>query len=560
MAAKMGHDSSVEKASVDFERLFGQTAAEKGSEEEKENDFFEKFPSSNHFSNSPKRGGPASASSSAFTRPTGNVVEGNHRSEQQTTQTNTHPPLHPDAETAMARRVANQLLTEARERGSPYHSMTSPMARMRNNSFQMDAMTSDNDRPPKKETKSDREVKKEKQRQWKKKAQIAKAKQRRERQALRDEYTVGSSHFGDKTTTTTTNPIIGCVLDNVEKTDFFKRLQQCSGGGVPYNPRNACNTSEYEESEYGSASSTGSEFYSTEGDDDTLVDDDGRERQQQRKKKWDDSSMDGPSVDTTVPEELTRSFLSEDSADHREEGAISRSKAELNQSLETTATDYAFVAYSSFDNSSKKTASRNNRSSNLNNRSPNRHMPAGKTPNYMKAFLQDMESKGESMLWHQETSSMDPTTIVVRLKQGYRLANGRYCAPRLIWTDVRNNENYGFDVFEIKSLDHASVLHLKDFPYAMPGRSVLLHLRNSSTFIFEAGTEEEMMRFVCGIRWVVARMAHNLAVGNVDGSCEMLDLGFSDPKRRSMFAEFDWSRAMDDVTEAMIDNALASSF
>lgn len=168
------------------------------------------------------------------------------------------------------------------------------------------------------------------------------------------------------------------------------------------------------------------------------------------------------------------------------------------------------------------------------------------------------------MLWHEETSSIDPTPVVIRLKRGYRLPNGTYCAPRLIWTDLRENHNYGFDVFDIRSLDHATMLQLKDFPYAIPGRSVLLHLKNNTSFIFEAETEDDVMRFVRGIKWAIARLTYNLAVGNLDGTCELLDLGLVDPKRRntrrSTLLEFDWSRAMDDVTELLIDNALESAF
>ena len=168
------------------------------------------------------------------------------------------------------------------------------------------------------------------------------------------------------------------------------------------------------------------------------------------------------------------------------------------------------------------------------------------------------------MLWHEETSSIDPTTVVIRLKRGYRLPNGTYCAPRLIWTDLRQNYNYGCDVFDIRSLEYANMLHLKDFPYAIPGRSVLLHLKDNTSFIFEAGTEEDVIRFVRGIKWVISRLAYNLAVGNLDGASELLDLGLVDPKRRntrrSARSEFDWSRAMDDVTELLIDSALESAF
>jgi hypothetical protein len=459
-----------------------------------------------------------------------------------------------------------------------YHRRASPIATMRDSSFQTETtMTSEADRLPQKEFKSDHQVKQEKSRQWKKKAKIAQAKQRRERRALHEDYTVGSaSHFG------TNNPIIGCVLDNVEKTDLFKRLAQC-GGGI-YS-RNTCANNEYEESDDGSSSSAVTEFYSTEGDDDdeyTTGEDDGARKQRvgrHRKKKWEnrsrDSSLDrsiGPSVDTTVVEE---SFLWDDDMDHHEEGGLSRSRSELNQSLQNAQsvgatitsrsypTDYGYVGFSALNSSKTSTTSGSN-TSRINHLSLNHDLTANDAPSCVQAFLQDMESKGESMLWHEETSSIDPTPVVIRLKRGYRLPNGTYCAPRLIWTDLRENHNYGFDVFDIRSLDHATMLQLKDFPYAIPGRSVLLHLKNNTSFIFEAETEDDVMRFVRGIKWAIARLTYNLAVGNLDGTCELLDLGLVDPKRRntrrSTLLEFDWSRAMDDVTELLIDNALESAF
>jgi len=167
------------------------------------------------------------------------------------------------------------------------------------------------------------------------------------------------------------------------------------------------------------------------------------------------------------------------------------------------------------------------------------------------------------MLWHQETSLMNPSNVTIRLRKGYRLPDGTYCAPRLIWTDLRRDQNYGFGIFDIRSLNHASIAHLHNFPYAIPGRSVLLHLKNSTSFIFEAGTEEDAVRLVRGLRSAIARLSYNLVIGNLDVSCELLDLGPGmEPKRkqRSGYLEFDWSRAMDDVTEQLIENAVSSTF
>ena len=594
--AKMEHEGpSVHKMSQELDRLFAPppiapTPAEKAvAGEKKESDFYQEI------KRLQQKRGLMSASTSAFTNPRAENIEeveaptvshawkenSAYNGEwfnrmEQATQRNLAPnPLNPVATNAMALHVVNKLRKDAtammanceNKRATSYHHRASPMARMRDSSFEMmePTITTEVDRiVPPNESKSDHEVKQERGRQWKKNAKIAQRKQRRSRERRRsrhEDYTIGSaSHFG------TNNPIIGCVLDNVENNDLFKRLAQCGAGIYPHR---SCAVNEYE-SDDGSSS-----FYSTEGEDDdddesTTGEDDGVRKQRvgrHRKKKWEnrsrDSSLDrstGPSVDTTVPLE---SFLSDD------EGDLSRSRSELNHSLRAIignrsySTDHGNLGNSSLNSSRTSMFSESN-TSRINHLSMNHDLTESDGSSFVQAFLQDMESKGESMLWHEETSSIDPTTVVIRLKRGYRLPNGTYCAPRLIWTDLRQNYNYGCDVFDIRSLEYANMLHLKDFPYAIPGRSVLLHLKDNTSFIFEAGTEEDVIRFVRGIKWVISRLAYNLAVGNLDGASELLDLGLVDPKRRntrrSARSEFDWSRAMDDVTELLIDSALESAF
>jgi hypothetical protein len=593
----MQHEGpSVHKLSQELERLFAPpptaptTVEETAAEERKESDFYQEI------RRLQQKRRLMSASTSAFTKPRADNIEEieaptvSHTSKEnsacngkwfnrmeQATQRNLAPnPLNPVATNAMALHVVNKLRKDAaammandeNKRAISHHHRASPIARMRDSSFEMmePTTTTEADRiVPPNESKSDHEVKQEKGRQWKKNAKIAQRKQRRSRERRRtrhDDCTVGSaSHFG------TNNPIIGCVLDNVESTDLFKRLAQCGAGIYPHR---ACAVNEYE-SDGGSSS-----FYSTEGEDDddhdddsTTGEDDGVRKQRGGKhqnKKWmnrsRDSSVDhstGPSVDTTVALE---SFLSDD------EGDLSRSRSELNHSFRATIgnrsypTDNGNVGNSSL-NSSRTSMFSGSNTSRINHLSMNHDPTESDAPSFVHAFLQDMESKGESMLWHEETSSIDPTTVVIRLKRGYRLFNGSYCAPRLIWTDLRQNHNFGFDVFDIRSLEYANMLQLKDFPYAIPGRSVLLHLKDNTSFIFEAGTEEDVMRFVHGIKWVISRLSYNLVVGNLDGASELLDLGLVDPKRintrRSARSEFDWSRAMDDVTELLIDNALESA-
>ena len=487
---------------------------------------------------------------------------------------------------------------------------------------------------------SDKEMKKEKRRKWKKKMKIAQAKKRQERRYLDDNNTVmSSSQFGGSRS----NPVYSCVLDNVEGTKLFARFTQCAGATVDDGA-----VSEYGYySEYGgsSAGSTGIGYYSDDYDDDDDDDDEevsalsasvprrnGKQLQQQRQRQrgrsrksrqkppsressTDRSSM-GTSVDTTVLEEMTASFLStgDDTTVYGEQSEISESLQQQRQRQNSTKiksssevplaatvatseignsnpTDYAaFVSgmsnvQPSFDPFKIDENMINNENIVIpSTQNPivlprfgtNRHLSSSGThiksrnpttmnlqseSSVVKKFIEDLKNRGESMLWHQETSAMNPTNVTIRLKKGF-VSDGTYCAPRLIWTDPRKDQNYGLDIFDIQSLERADVLlvQLETFPCAIPGRSVCLHLKNSTSFIFEAGTEEDALRFVRGVRWIVARLAYNLVIGNLDVSCELLELGIMDARSpRSTLMEFDWSRAMDDVTEHLVEKTLSST-
>jgi len=469
---------------------------------------------------------------------------------------------------------------------SPYNvGVSSPMARMRDSSLRMETSTNSNGNngtaqdltvkypsrtTSKQRTKSEDEIKKETRDNWKRKMKIAKAKKRRERQAL-DDYTVGSNtHFARN------SAIIGCVLDNVERTKLFKRITSCTGGEC--HRAGAGTASEYEGSEYGSTSS-GSESYTEDDYSDYDDDDDtfeiarapgtrrgnnnnkhrGRSGKRGGRSRHRESSLDRSyeySVDTTVPEEMTASFLStgDDRTDTSDQDSPRhRSKStERAPSISTTgfsnATDHAHYGMPS---PSWQTLT-------------NPHHESPNDSSFIQAFIRDFATKGESLLWHQETSASDPRNVFVRLKRGYRLLDGTYCAPRLIWTDHRKDLNYGFDMFDIHSLEHADRLQLSNFPYTVPECSVVLQLKNSTSFIFESGTERDAMRFVRGIRWIVGRLTYNLVVGSLDINRELLDLGLMEPPTSStestFFTHLDWSRAMDDLTEQLIENAVASRF
>jgi hypothetical protein len=62
---------------------------------------------------------------------------------------------------------------------------------------------------------------------------------------------------------------------------------------------------------------------------------------------------------------------------------------------------------------------------------------------------------------------------------------------------------------------------------------------------------DDAYRFVHGMQWLISRLVFHLVMGDIDGSCELLDLGRLQTSSPSL-REFDWSRAMDDVTDQLL--------
>jgi hypothetical protein len=180
---------------------------------------------------------------------------------------------------------------------------------------------------------------------------------------------------------------------------------------------------------------------------------------------------------------------------------------------------------------------------------------------FVKAFIQDVTTQGCPLHWHSEPMSMAPHFVTMHLRLGRRAPSGSQCGPRLVWVDIKTPDNtFGIDLFDIRSLDKAGAMHLKDYPYAIPGRSIFLKLTRGRDFVFEAGTEEQARRFIHGMRWVVARLAFNLVIGNLDVSCELLDVGLMNGKKKvrpdTALEESRWTKAMDDVTNQLVDKSL----
>lgn len=148
--------------------------------------------------------------------------------------------------------------------------------------------------------------------------------------------------------------------------------------------------------------------------------------------------------------------------------------------------------------------------------------------NFIRNFIDLAKDKGIEVMFHsggrmQEFSK--PVKGKVFLKDGQSIANGRFVGPRLIWDLDSSDHKAVVDLFDIRSLDKAIALQLQSYPFAVPGRSVLLRINQGHDYVFELKDEVSALHFVHGMRWLVARLAFNLIIGNVNVSCELLQLG-----------------------------------
>ncbi|CAJ1956453.1 unnamed protein product [Cylindrotheca closterium] len=174
-----------------------------------------------------------------------------------------------------------------------------------------------------------------------------------------------------------------------------------------------------------------------------------------------------------------------------------------------------------------------------------------KDKNFIKYFIQEISNRGYRMMWYKEPSSKHPTTVVLFLQHGHKSpVNANHSGPAMVWVDESERDQfYGVNLFDIRTLDRASHNALGAQSYAMPSRSIVLRLAKGNEFIFEAPTEQEAFRFVHGMKWVIARLAFNLVIGNMDVVCELVDV---DKKK----GEATIARAMDDVTLQMVDKSI----
>ena len=80
-------------------------------------------------------------------------------------------------------------------------------------------------------------------------------------------------------------------------------------------------------------------------------------------------------------------------------------------------------------------------------------------------------------------------------------------------------------------------------------------------YVFETTSESATLRFIHGMKWVIARLSFNLIIGNLSVSCELLDVDRSGGSSadddgkfpKTLKEEAQWTKAMNDATNELIE-------
>lgn len=179
---------------------------------------------------------------------------------------------------------------------------------------------------------------------------------------------------------------------------------------------------------------------------------------------------------------------------------------------------------------------------------------------FVQDFMKTVTQSGIISNLHTRTTTLGGTfkaaKCLIFIQPGVEDDSGIFAAPKLIWKHVDGALAGQIDLFTIKSLAKASALDLRDFPLAMPGRSVIVRF-HQEVYAFEMRSEGDAFRFTHGMRWVVARLSFNLIIGNLGVSCELLDLGKSadghEQYPKTVKEDARWTKAMNDVACSFVE-------
>mmetsp|Transcript_38771 Transcript_38771/g.79227 ORF Transcript_38771/g.79227 Transcript_38771/m.79227 type:complete len:724 (-) Transcript_38771:205-2376(-) len=187
----------------------------------------------------------------------------------------------------------------------------------------------------------------------------------------------------------------------------------------------------------------------------------------------------------------------------------------------------------------------------------------------LKAFVEQITKEGCPLIWHKVQDSnmyMRPTSIRAFISLEDAADESSHMDPCLLWDIiVKDSSTTGvatsggeptrgsIGLFDISSVEKAGLMNLSSYPFAIPGNSFFVTLNNGGVILFEAKDEIEQKKFIQGLRWIVARLAFNLIVGNSRICTELLNYGGGEDN--TVDAE-DETRTMDDVTNHLVDKSI----
>eukprot|EP00977_Amphora_coffeiformis_P024397 scaffold15695_cov160-Amphora_coffeaeformis.AAC.6 len=174
---------------------------------------------------------------------------------------------------------------------------------------------------------------------------------------------------------------------------------------------------------------------------------------------------------------------------------------------------------------------------------------------FIREFISELSNDGIKLMQHRRSNKQAfsrPLEVTAYLRLATETGTNGFCEPCLQFLAHDGIPVVSVDLFDVRSLEKATALQLQAYPLAVPGNSLLIRT-NPGDFVFEAKREDDAVRIVHGMRWLIARLSFNLIIGNVNVSCELLDVGRKAFKQR--VGDSNRAKAMNDLANHLVDKS-----
>ena len=109
------------------------------------------------------------------------------------------------------------------------------------------------------------------------------------------------------------------------------------------------------------------------------------------------------------------------------------------------------------------------------------------------------------------------------LKFGNAQPNGQFDHPQLCWADDNDaNSYYHLELLSIQSVRKPTMFELENYTQAIPAHSFLVVTTDGTSLVFEAVDEAQMNRVSSALKWIIARLAKNIIMGENDWMIQMM--------------------------------------